>query len=131
MNGFKNFIKNNKISVAVVSSLLLISLIGILFLYVFRTEGNLVTVTINNKVVAKYDINKNATYSLNGGTNEITVEDGVVYMSYSSCPGHDCEGFGKIKYVGQSITCAPHDIVVSIEVGEGAERPDDAVDFTS
>ena len=126
-----SLIKAHRVTVIVIVSLLLISVTVISILLLTREEGNTVVVTIDNVIVGEYDLNKDGEHSLNGGTNTLTIKYGVAYMSYSSCPGHDCEGFGKIKYVGQSIVCLPNSIVITIEANENAPKTDEGVDFMS
>ena len=129
MEKLKNLIKTHRISIIVIASLLLVSLTVILITLLTRKEGNTVVVTVDDVVVGEYSLSQDGVYSLNGGTNELTVKDGVAYMSDSNCPGHDCEKQPKAKYVNQSIICLPNKIVVTIVASENSS--DDGVDFVS
>lgn len=131
MQKLKEFILKNKASVIVVAVLLVISIVAIVINLLTRVEGERVVVTVHGETVGEYYLNVDGVYSLNGGTNELTIKDGVAYMSASSCPGHDCEKQGKARYVGQFIICAPHDINVSIIAGEDGSGTEDGVDFVS
>jgi hypothetical protein len=91
-----------------------------------RVEGAYAEVTVDGQTVGKYPLALDGTYTLNGGTNILTVEDGYAYMSSSSCPDHICENTGRIRHVGQTIICLPNRVTVTI-VGVS----DDAVDFVS
>ena len=79
----KVFVKNNKITIIVVASLLLLSLVFLVCNTIFRKEGAAVRVTVGDEVVGEYPLSKNKTYSLNGGTNILVIEDGVAYISYA------------------------------------------------
>ena len=97
-----------------------------LFSHFGREAGAGVIVRVEGEEVTRYGLYDNGTYPLNGGTNTLTVKDGIAYMSYSECKGHQCEKMGKIRYVGEFIECAPNLIKIVI-TGES----DDAVDFVS
>ena len=116
----KSFITQNKTSIIIVTLLLLISFISIGILMLTREEGDIIVVSVGKDVIAEYKLSTDGVYTLNGGTNVLTVKDGLAYVTYSSCPGHDCERQGKIKYVGQSISCLPNDLTVEIKAGNGS-----------
>ena len=122
----KDILKKHRVDIIVISALLLISVLLIVFVNVFRRDGAMIEIEQGGEVIAKYPLDKNGVYELNGGTNVITVEAGVAYMSYSDCPDHTCENIGKVKYVGQTIVCLPNKLTVTV-VGES----DGAVDFVS
>ena len=121
------FAKKHRIDIIVIASFLLLSLAMLGITHLTKEEGAFVQVTVDGKVVGEYSLLRDGTYSLNGGTNTLTVRNGEAYMSYSSCPDHVCENTGKIKHVGQTIICLPNRLTVTI-IGEGS---DDAVDFVS
>ena len=79
-----------------------------------KEDGAVAEVRIDNEIVAEYKLGINGTYTLNGGTNVLTIENGIAYMSYSECKGHHCEKMGKIRYVGEFIECAPNGIKIVI-----------------
>ena len=110
----KSFITQNKTSIIVVTLLLLISFISIGVLMLTREEGDIIVVSVGNDVIAEYKLSTDGVYTLNGGTNVLTIENGIAYMSYSECKGHHCEKMGKIRYVGEFIECAPNGIKIVI-----------------
>lgn len=120
-------IKKYRIDVVVIASLLLLSSLVLLVVFLTRQEGERVTVTVDGVTVGEYPLNVNGVYELCNGKNVLTVEDGRAYMSYSSCPDHLCENTGRIKYVGEQIVCLPNKVTVTV-IGE-----DDGsgVDFVS
>lgn len=122
----KSAVVKHKIDIIVVASLLLLSIIMFLVGGLTKEEGATVEVRINLDLVAEYPLDKDGVYTLNGGTNVLTVKDGVAYMSYSECKGHQCEKMGKVKYVGEFIECAPNHIKIVI-----TGTTDDALDFVS
>ena len=122
----ESIFKKYKSDIIVISALLVFALLFLLFFELTKKEGAFVEVTRDGEVIGKYSLSDDGVYSLNGGTNELTIEGGVAYMSYSDCPDHTCENTGRIRHVGQTIICLPNDITATV-VGVA----DDYVDFVS
>ena len=119
--------KKYRLDIIIIAAILVVSLSLLLIVTLSKEEGSVVVVEIDGTTVATYPLDKNAEYSLNGGSNVLVIEDGVAYMNYSNCPDHTCEKTGKIRYVGQTIICLPNKIAVTIK-GDNAEG---GVDFVS
>ena len=120
------FVKKYRLDVIVISLVLLASISILAITGLTKSEGAYVEVEIDGSVVGTYPLFIDGEYSLNSGSNTLTVEGGVAYMSYSNCPDHTCENTGKVKYVGQTIVCLPNRLSITV-VGES----DDSVDFIS
>ena len=110
----KSFITKRRVDIIVIASLLLLSLITLLIINLTKKEGATVRVEVDGEIVGEYPLDVNKEYSLNGGTNALTIKDGVAYMTYSNCPDHTCEKTGKIKFVGETIVCLPNKVSVTI-----------------
>ena len=122
----KRFIVKRRIDIIVIASLLLLSLIVLLVISLAKKEGAIARVEIGGEIVGEYPLDVNKEYSLNGGTNILTIKDGAAYMTYSECPDHTCERVGMIKFVGETIVCLPNKVSVTI-IGNS----DDGVDLVS
>ena len=122
----ESIFKKYKSDIIVISAFLVFALLFLLFFELTKKEGAFVEVTKGGEVIGKYSLSDDGVYSLNGGTNVLTIEGGVAYMSYSDCPDHTCENTGRIRHVGQTIICLPNDITATV-VGVA----DDYVDFVS
>ena len=109
------------ISVIIAASLLLL-----LFMFVMKEEGAVAIVEIDGVVQGEYPLEVDGVFSLNGGTNVLVIEDGVAYLSYSSCPDHTCERTGRIRYVGETIICLPNRVSITV-----SGVSDNAVDLVS
>ena len=118
--------KKHRVDIIVIAILLIISLIIFFVAKLNRDEGAYIEIEINGSVVSKYPLSVDGVYTLNGGTNTLTVKGGVAYMTDSNCPDHTCEKSGKVKYVGQTIVCLPNKLTITI-VGNS----EDSVDFVS
>ena len=109
-----------------IGAIVAISLVLLLCVNLAQKEGAGVIVKVNGVEVGRYSLSTNATYELNGGTNILTIKDGVAYLSAANCPDHLCVKQGKISKTGQTITCLPNKLTVIVY---GAEEND--VDLVS
>ena len=50
--------------------------------------------------------------------NEITVKDGAIAFTASSCPGQDCVHSGSIHSTGRSLVCLPNAVEIRVITGE-------------
>ena len=123
MGMLRGFLNKYRIELIVIVSLLFISLIIFLCINLSKTEGAFVEVKVAGEVVGTYALDTDGVYSLNGGSNTLTIKDGVAYMTYSDCPDHTCEKVGKVRYVGESITCLPNKLTIVVvgKTGDGVD----------
>ena len=123
------FFKKHRLDIIVISLLLFVSVAILAVFLLTKEEGASVKVELNGTVVGTYALSVDGEYSLNGGTNVLTVKGGVAYMTYSNCPDHTCENTGKVSHVGETIVCLPNKITVTV-VGDVA-IDDGYVDFVT
>jgi hypothetical protein len=83
-----------------------------------------VTVKVDGIEVAEYSLSKNGTYPLNGGTNILVIENRKAYLTDANCPDKLCVHQGKISMTGETITCLPNKLTVTVF---GAEESVDLV----
>lgn len=114
-----------KLDLIVILSIVLIAITSLLIVFISRKPGAVAVVEVNGAVVGEYPLSENGTFTLNGGTNTLVIEDGAAYIINSNCPDHTCENTGKIRYVEQTVICLPNRLSVTVR-GEG-----DGVDFVS
>jgi hypothetical protein len=115
--------------VIVIASITVLSIIFLLFTFLFRKEGDYVDVEVDGVKIGEYYLSDDGSYILNGGTNTLVIENGEAYLINSSCPDRTCEATGisgKIRYVGQTIVCLPN--MLSVTVRGNSE---DGVDLVS
>ena len=96
-----------------VVSLLLFLLIG------KRKEGSEVRVMVEGKEIGVYSLSRDGEFSLNGGTNTLIIKDGKAYMADADCPDKLCVRQGKIHRNGETITCLPNKLTVTVIDEEG------------
>ncbi len=120
MKLFKN--KKALRDVIFIASLLLISLLLFVFLH-SNEAGAGVVVKVEGVEIARYSLSRDGSFSLNGGTNILVIENGEARLSDADCPDLLCVKQGSIKYTGECITCLPNKLTVTVF---GAE--DDGLD---
>jgi hypothetical protein len=79
-----------------------------------RDKGSYVIIRIDGVEVAKYSLNENGEYLLNGGSNILVIKDGKAYIKYADCPDKLCVKLGEISKQGEVITCLPNKLTVTV-----------------
>ena len=119
-NGRK--IKNDVILVA---SVLLFVLVMALLLFLLRTEGDSVSVTVDGREIGVYSLSEDRVVEIEvgDGYNVLVIENGVAYVREASCPDGICSSHRPISYGGESIICLPNKVVVEVHTTD-ASKPD-------
>ena len=110
-NGRK--IKNDVIFIA---AILILAALAALALFVFRSEGDFVTVTVDGRLFGEYSLSENRRVEINQGENYniLVIEDGYVSIETASCPDGICTAHRPISRDGESIVCLPNWVVVTV-----------------
>ena len=85
-----------------------------LTVWLTKEEGACVIVRVNGQQVATYSLLEDGDYSLNGGTNTLCIRDGKAYLTEADCPDHLCVKQGKIDQTGETITCLPNRLTITV-----------------
>ena len=109
----------------VILALLLLAGVLALALRLGREAGGQAVVRVDGQVSERHPLSVDGVFPLNGGTNTLVIENGEAWLSEADCPDHLCVKMGKIRYTGQTITCLPNRLTVTVEGGES-----NGVDFT-
>ena len=122
----KRTIKND---IILIVCLLLVAAVGMLYLFVFRSEGNTVKITIDGKTYGVYPLSKDMTEDIYTGNNNehhnrLVIKDGKAHMETSTCPDGICVDHSAIFRDGESIVCLPHRIIVTIITSRNSDNPD-------
>ncbi len=82
--------------------------------------GKTVEVSVDGKLYGTYLLSENQTIEIKqkDSINKITIKDGYVQMSYSSCKNQVCVHDGKISKTNQSIVCLPNRVMIQITGGK-------------
>ena len=79
-----------------------------------KQDGAFVVVRIDGKQVAQYSLSEDGEYELNGGTNVLKIENGQAFLISANCPDHLCVKQGKIDQGGETITCLPNRLTITV-----------------
>ena len=96
-------------------------------LYLFRGEGDTVTVSVDGTVVATYPLNVDRVEDIRtegGGLNRLIIKDGKAYVETASCPDGICAAHKPIHREGESIVCLPNKVVITVKTADTADAPD-------
>ena len=111
----------HKKDLILIGSILVLILIAFAAVGLMKEEGAYVVVRVDGEQVARYSLLENGEYALNGGTNILRIEGGVAYLTEANCPDHLCVNQGKVDQTGETITCLPNRLTVTVY---GAETDD-------
>lgn len=89
----------------------------LLWLHLGQTPGAWAVVRVDGREVARYSLSQDGVYTLNGGTNVLTIRNGSAAVTEADCPDKVCVDQGRVHYTGQCITCLPNKLTVTIEGG--------------
>lgn len=118
MEKIKKLAVKYKRDLILIALLLAVSVGSLLYMNMTRIEGGRAVVRIKGRITATYSLEKDGVYVLNNGTNVLTIENGFASMTKADCPDKICMNTGKVFFNGQTITCLPNQVTVTIEESE-------------
>ena len=115
--------------VLLIAALLLLSAVGIVYLFVFRPGGDTVKVTVDGELYGIYSLSEPRTEEIRGGEdggqiNRLIIRDGKTYMESATCPDGICVSHRPIFRNGESIICLPNRVVVTVITENTPDAPD-------
>ena len=108
--------QKRKNDIILIVSFLTVILLSVLLLFLFRTEGDSVIVSVNGKVYGEYSLNTDTEVEIKSGDgyNVLVIKDGEAFVKSASCRDGICSSHRHIRYNGESIICLPNDVVIEI-----------------
>lgn len=118
----KRKLRNDMILVAVIA---VIAAAGLLFFGLNKEAGSYVAVNVDGEQTAIYPLPENTEVTITTGENNedinvLVIKDGKAMISEANCPDGICAETRAAQYVGETIVCLPHKVVIEI-VAEGEE----------
>ena len=112
--------------------LIIILVMGIPLSVLSLTEGiggDKVRISLDGEIYGVYPLGEDREIDVteDGHTNHITIKDGQVSMSYSTCRNQVCVNTGAISETKDAIVCLPNRVVVEIissdsgSIGKGGD----------
>ena len=116
-------LKNDLILVA---ALLIVSALASLLILVFRSEGDVVKVTVDGKNVGEYSLYEDREVEIKSpnGYNLLVIEGGRARVAQASCPDGICAAHRPISFGMQSIICLPNNVVIEVCTKNSENQPD-------
>ena len=119
--------RNDGILAAVI---IIIAVAVLLLMNLTKVKGNSVVVKIDGVETQRYSLEENIEFEIRTGENNedyniVVIEDGKVSVAEANCPDGICEDYRPISYVGRTIICLPHKVVIEI-VGDNTDMELDA-----
>ena len=118
--------------VILIVSVLLVSVVALVYLFVFRKQGDTVKVTVDGKLYGTYSLSQNHSENIHTGQNgeelnRFVINDGKVYMEKASCPDGICVAHRSVFRDGESIVCLPNRVVITVI----SDSSDESVDIVA
>ncbi|MBQ6848984.1 MAG: NusG domain II-containing protein [Clostridia bacterium] len=115
--------RNDVIFIAILLAAAMLLGVG---MYVLRSEGDSVTVTVDGHLYGTYPLSEDTTVDIRTayGYNRLVIRDGQAKMEDADCPDGICAAHVAISRMGQSIVCLPHKVVVTVAAAVTADTPD-------
>ncbi len=121
--------RKNDIILAV--AIIILAAVGLISINVLKKDGNAVVIKIDGVKTEKYEITQNIKTTIKTGKdgeyeNVLVIKDGKAFVESANCPDKVCVGHNAISFVGETIVCLPHKVVIEI-VGDTQNNVDAAV----
>ena len=93
------------------------------------SPGEQVVINVDGTEYGRYPLDRDRVIEIQNADrlNIVTIKDGGVSMSYSTCKNQICVHEGEVTAPGQLIVCLPNYVIVEIEGGEGSDEALDAI----
>ena len=97
----------------IIGAVALSIVLSIVLLVSFSKRGTRVVIKQDDKII--YDQSININNEIDTGHNTVIIKDGVVHMDEADCKNQVCVKSGEISKKGESITCLPNKVIVTIK----------------
>lgn len=107
--------KNDYILIAVI--VIIAAALFLIFGKMWSENAATVKVTVDGKEQGIYSLSKNQEIEING-TNVLVIREGKADMVEADCPDKVCVNQKPISKEGESLTCLPNKVIVTVISGE-------------
>lgn len=111
-----------------IGSIALVAVLAALFLFLFRVQGDTVTVEIDGAIFGTYALSEDTRVEIPSGEgqmNVLVIENGEAYVESATCPDGICAAHRPVSHDGEQIVCLPHKVVITVK--KAAEKTPDIV----
>lgn len=104
---------------AIGAVLLLAAFVFVLFLPKSSHAPARAEIYLDGKLIKTLSLAEDQTFTVeNAYTNTLSIRDGKIAVTHSTCPGGDCVSCGWLDSAGRSIVCLPNGLEIRV-VAEG------------
>lgn len=104
---------------AIGAVLLLAAFVFVLFLPKSSQAPARAEIYLDGKLIKTLSLSEDQTFTVEGAyTNTLSIRDGKIAVTHSTCPGGDCVSCGWLDSAGRSIVCLPNGLEIRV-VAEG------------
>ncbi|MBQ8836213.1 MAG: NusG domain II-containing protein [Clostridia bacterium] len=109
--------------------LLLAAVAGLLLFKTLSRQGDFAVVLINGEETARFPLDTDTEFVIetDGGVNTLVIADGKAYIKEANCPDGICVDHTPISRIGETITCLPHGVVVTVKSEKASDTGLDMV----
>lgn len=117
--------KKKRNDIIFIAVLLIAVCVAALVMFIMKTEGNTVVVTVDGKIFGEYPLSENTEVKIKNGDgyNILVIKDGKADVTEASCPDGICSNHRPIENNGESIICLPNKVVVEVKT-QDENQPD-------
>ena len=108
-----------KKDIILICAILAAGLVCLALFSILKEDGAYVIIRVDGEETARYSLEDNGEYALNGGTNILKIENGAARIIEAECPDKLCINFGTIDEGGETITCLPNKLTVTVYGKDG------------
>ena len=118
--------KSLKNDVILILSIVLVSLILVLYLSFFKPNGNKIKVTVNGDLYKTYSLSEDIREDIitDKNSNTLVIKDGKAEIVSATCPDGICQKHYPISREGESIVCLPNRVVITVFSEGSSDAPD-------
>lgn len=115
--------------IILILALLIVAVVGGIYLFLFREQGNVVKVTVNGEPYGVYSLSQDIIEDIHTGENgsqlnRLVIREGKAFVETATCPDGICAAHRSIFRSGESIVCLPHRVVITVETVKKDDAPD-------
>ena len=111
--------------VVIIGVLAIAVILWIAFGQLWKSDGSMVEVTVDGKVIGNYQLDQDQTVQIQD-TNILLIKNGKADMIEADCPDKLCVNQKSISKDGETIVCLPNKVIVTI-LGEQKSAEDAVV----
>ena len=119
----KSTVQKRKNDLLLIGILLGAAVFFLFLIIICKKEGAVIQIVIDGTVIESYPLAVERTVELSDedGSNTLVIENGEAHITKADCPDKLCVHQNPIGYLGETIVCLPHKLIIRVVSGEEGE----------